>query len=210
MAICKANVTLTGTTDLLLHNGQTADPRNQYAKAMKAVSGKRKKTDADLDQLAKIEWFAGLYLGRVEKDGVKYATTILPSHVLESAFVAGARKSKRGVQAKSGLFVTQQAVLNFAGKPQGDLTEEQLQQALDELYEGGEHHLTVGVKVSTSKVMRTRPKVGDWSASLELEYDDAVMTFADVREVIEDAGRLVGVGDWRPKYGRFNAEVTPA
>ena len=26
--------------------------------------------------------------------------------------------------------------------------------------------------------------------------------------MIEDAGRLVGVGDWRPKYGRFNATVT--
>jgi hypothetical protein len=205
MAIRKANVVLNGTTDILLHNGQTADPRNQYAKAMKMISGKRKKTDADLDQLAKVEWFAGLYLGKLPDGSV---TTVLPSHVLESAFIAGAKKSKRGVQTKSGLFVDSQAVLNFEGKPEGQLDETALKDSLDALYEAGQHHLTVGVKVSTSKVMRTRPKFSGWSAECQIEFDDAVMTFADVQEVIEDAGRLVGVGDWRPKFGRFASTVT--
>lgn len=209
MAICKASVTLTGTGDLLLHNGQTADPRNTYAKQLKAISGKRKKTDADLDAMARIEWFAGLYLGKVEVDGQSYVTTTIPAHVLESAFVAGAKKSKRGVQAKSGLFVDRQAVLEFEGKPAGNLTPEQMQTELDALFDGGEHHLTVGVKVGTSRVMRTRPKVTGWKASTVVEYDDSVMTLADVRDVIEDAGHLVGVGDWRPKYGRFNASITP-
>lgn len=207
MAIRKAHVRLQGKNNILLHNGQTADPRNHYAKQMKAISSKRKKTDADLDQLAKVEWFAGLYLGKVTKDGTKYATTTIPSHVLESCFVAGAKKSKRGVQAKSGLFVDSQAVLEFEGKPEGDLSEEQLQQALDDLYESGDHSLCVGVKVGQSKVMRTRPCFSDWSAEVDVEYDDAVMTFGDVKDIIEDAGRLVGVGDWRPKYGRFEATV---
>ena len=207
MAINKATVTLTGKNDILLHNGQTADPRNTYAKQMKQISSKRKKTDADLDQLARVEWFAGLYIGK-QADGS--ATTVIPAHVLESCFVAGAKKSKRGVQAKSGLFVDSQAVLDFEGKPEGNLTAEALQESLDALYEGGEHHLTVGVKVSTSKVMRTRPKFSNWSATCVIEYDDAVLTFADVKDVIEDAGNLVGVGDWRPKFGRFEAVVTPA
>lgn len=210
MAIRKAHITMTGTTALLCHNGQTADPRNHYAKAMKQISGKRKKTDADLDQLAKIEWFAGLYIGRVEMGDSKLPTTVLPSHVLESAFIAGAKKSKRGTQAKSGLFVTKPALLDFKGKPEGALTEEQLQEALDALYESGEHHLTVGVKVGQAKVMRTRPMLSDWKATCEVEFDDEVMTFADLREVVEDAGRLVGCGDWRPKYGRFEAVVETA
>jgi len=38
-----------------------------------------------------------------------------------------------------------------------------------------------------------------------------VLTLGDVKDILEDAGRLVGVGDWRPKFGRFGvAEATPA
>jgi hypothetical protein len=31
----------------------------------------------------------------------------------------------------------------------------------------------------------------------------------DVEEIAIDAGKLVGIGDWRPKHGRFDAEVMP-
>ena len=204
----KARIRLTGKGDLLVHNGQTADPRNHYAKQLKTVSGKRKKTEADLDQLAKIEWFAGHYIQRViAEDGTASVETVLPAHVLESAIINGAKKSKRGPQAKAGIYVDQAAVLDFKGKPQGPLDEEQMQSALDELYEGGEHHLTAGVKVGQAKVMRTRPKLAEWSASTVIEFDETQVTLSDVTEIIEDAGRMVGVGDWRPKYGRFDATV---
>ena len=207
MAIRKAQLTMRGRSDILLHNGQTADPRNRYAKDMKAISSKRKKVDADFDAMSKIEWFAGLYLGRYQKDGVTYATTTIPAHVIEAAIIGGAKKSKNGPRVKSGVFVDQQAVLDFDGKPAGDLTEEQLQQALDGLYEAGEHHLTVGVRVTTNKVMRTRPKFSNWSAKTTIEFDDDQLNFGELQDIVDDAGRLVGVGDWRPKYGRFTPSL---
>ena len=94
MAICKASLTLRGRNQILLHNGQTADPRNRYAKDMKAISSKRKKVDADFDQMARIEWFAGLYVGDYQKDGNTYATTTIPAHVIEGTIIGGAKKSK--------------------------------------------------------------------------------------------------------------------
>lgn len=217
MAIKKLNISALGISDLLCHNGQTADPRNSYAKQMKAISGKRKKTDADFDQLSRIEWFAGLYVGRTgitktTEEGEKpCAALVIPSHVLESAFIAGAKKSKRGVMAKSGLFVNDQALLRFNGAPEGDLTEKELTEELGRLYDGGDHHLTVGVRVSTSKVMRTRPKFEKgWEISFGLEFDDAVLTRGDVEEILADTGRLVGLGDWRPKHGRFEVSAITA
>jgi hypothetical protein len=33
-------VTIEGTAPIIMHNGQTADPLNQYAKAIKQISGK--------------------------------------------------------------------------------------------------------------------------------------------------------------------------
>jgi hypothetical protein len=61
------------------------------------------------------------------------------------------------------------------------------------------------VTIQRNGINRTRPamKLG-WRAAFEVgvnlpEYIDRQM----LREVIEQAGRLVGVGDFRPTFGRF-------
>jgi hypothetical protein len=36
-----------------------------------------------------------------------------------------------------------------------------------------------------------------------------VLNIGDVAEMASDAGKLVGLGYWRPKHGRFNTEVIP-
>lgn len=61
------------------------------------------------------------------------------------------------------------------------------------------------VMVQRAGVNRTRPAIkAGWVASFEFmvnlpEYIDRT----SLRETIEAAGRLVGVGDFRPTYGRF-------
>lgn len=189
-------IRLQGVSPLLCHNGQTADPRNTYAKAMKAVSSKRKKTDADLDELARLEWLAGLY--RFQSD------LVIPDYVLESTMIAGAKKSKRGPQAKCGLFFTEHAILHFTGKPD-QITD----QTLAEMFESGDFTHTIGVRVSMAKVMRTRPIFRNWSCTALAQYDPDVLNHRDIEEIATDAGKLVGLGDWRPKHGRFEAQVSP-
>jgi len=179
---------------LLCHNGQTADPRNTYAKAMKAVSSKRKKTDADFDELARLEWLAGLYRFRDE--------IVIPDYVLEAVFINGAKKSKRGPQAKCGLFFTDHAVLNFPNKP-----EQINDETLSEMFDSGEYTHTVGVKVGMAKVMRTRPMFRHWSMNATASFDPDVLNLRDIEEIAVDAGKLVGIGDWRPKHGRFTAGI---
>lgn len=187
------SLTMTGTSPLLCHNGQTADPLNYYSKKLKEVSGKRKKTDADHQQMAKIEWFAGLYLSQKR--------FILPAHVIESCIISGAKKSKMGVQTKMGLFVTSDAVLSFDGMPDGDIE----QAVLEQMFDAETFAFTTGVKIGQKKVMRTRPIFRNWSAVLPLQYDPTVLNRDELQGICLDAGALVGVGDWRPKYGRFNA-----
>lgn len=55
-------VTLIGEAPIMLNNDQTADPLNHIAKAIKKISNKNKKTEADHLELSKLEWFGGLYL----------------------------------------------------------------------------------------------------------------------------------------------------
>ena len=163
---------------------------------MKAVSSKRKKTDADFDELARLEWLAGLY--RIDGD------LVIPDYVIESTMIGGAKKSKRGPQAKCGLFFTEHASLEFDGKPAviNDDT-------LAALFATGSYTHTIGVKVGMAKVMRTRPIFRNWSLTAMAQYDPDVLNMRDVEEIATDAGKLVGLGDWRPKHGRFEAEVLP-
>jgi hypothetical protein len=183
-----------GVSPLLCHNGQTADPRNTYSKAIKGISSKRKKVDADYDEMARLEWLAGLYLANDD--------LIIPDFVMESTMINGAKKSKRGPQAKCGLFFTEHASLEFAGKP--DVISDQ---TLAEMFASGDFTHTIGVKVGMAKVMRTRPMFRSWSLFATAQFDPDVLNLRDIEEMANDAGKLVGLGDWRPKHGRFNAGI---
>jgi hypothetical protein len=61
------------------------------------------------------------------------------------------------------------------------------------------------VMVQRNGITRVRPAMREgWSASIDLicnlpEYVSPIF----LRRVIDDAGRLIGVGDFRPTYGRF-------
>ncbi len=61
------------------------------------------------------------------------------------------------------------------------------------------------VTVQRNGITRTRPALkAGWKATIDLmcnipEYVDPLL----LRQVIDDAGRLIGVGDFRPTFGRF-------
>lgn len=186
-------VTLQGDS-LIMHNGRTSNPLDPFAKAMKEISSKRKKTDADLEALSNIEFKAGLYVN--EKDKV-----IIPSRVLESVLVEGAKKSKEGKLALSGMFVDTDAVLEYDGKDM----------SVDDLCKSPDHRLCVAVRVGMAKVMRTRPHFKNWKASFKVSVSDTVANESQLKRWIEDAGTLVGIGDWRPRHGRYEVvNFTPA
>lgn len=170
-----------------MHNGQLADPLNKFSKDLKRVSGKRAKTDADFAEMAKIEWYASLYVD----DG----KLCIPMEVLEAALVEGAKKQKLGKQTQSTLFVTGNAILHFDGDK---LT-------ADELWERGANRLTTGVRIQRNRVMRTRPRIEKWWCEAEVQFDDKILDPAKITEIVTTTGREIGIGDWRPKFGRFTA-----
>lgn len=171
---------------LVMHNGQTADPLNPFSKAMKQISGKRKKTDADFEALADLEFRAGLYLDEQQR-------VIVPGRVIEAAIAMGAKKSKEGKQALSGLFVDTDAVLSYEGSPM----------SVDALVKSPTHRLAVPVRVSTSRIIRTRPHFKNWSAEFLCSVREDVANDRALKTWVEACGALVGLCDWRPRHGRF-------
>ena len=177
---------------MLLHNGQTANPLNKFARQLKAVSGKRNKTDEDFEALAKIEFLAGLYLN-------PKGEYTLPAHNVEAVMLEGARKNKNGRLVQGGVFVVDDPILVFEGS----------EKTPEELWAGGEHALMVSVRVQRNRVMRTRPLIPTgWTAEILVQFDPATIEEPAIRQAFEVAGRERGIGDWRPKYGRFVVQGT--
>jgi hypothetical protein len=59
------------------------------------------------------------------------------------------------------------------------------------------------VVIERKRIMRSRPLFHDWSLSFEIEIlDDTLISPSVLKEILEKAGK-VGIGDYRPRYGRF-------
>jgi len=65
----------------------------------------------------------------------------------------------------------------------------------------------VVIPATKGRIMRHRPRLDSWAVSFTLEYDDVLLREDDVRRIVDDAGRRVGLLDFRPEhkgpFGRF-------
>ena len=55
--------------------------------------------------------------------------------------------------------------------------------------------------------MRTRPRFDDWAAEVKVHYQPELLNPAGIDRFMETAGSTIGIGDWRPRFGRFEATV---
>lgn len=177
-------VRIKGIVPLLCHNGQLADPLNQYARAMKEITSKRKKTDDDYAELRRLEWYGGLYLDSDRRP-------IIPGENLEGLLVSGAKKSRLGESAKAGIIVDDAPVIKHDGPKD-----------LDKLYECGNFIDTRKAGVKGNSVMRTRPIFRAWELEFAISFLPDVLNKSDVIKALEDGLRLCGLGDFTPRYGR--------
>jgi hypothetical protein len=177
---------IVGTVPLVMHNGRLANPLDSFAQAIKEVSGKRNKTEADYEEMARLEWLGGLYL----LDG----KPCVPGYVVEATLIKAARKQRKGKQAEAGLFVMKDFPLEYDGSRDPR-----------ELCENEAFHLCVPVRIKGNRIMRTRPIFQEWAVTVEVEINLNLVNEKDLDLWMETAGSEIGFMDWRPKYGRFTA-----
>jgi hypothetical protein len=175
-------VNIRGVRPLLMHSAAGADPLSEWAKARKAVSGKKNKTDSDHLELARIDWYSSFYCDEAKKP-------VILGTMLEACCVAGAKRSKQGQIAKASILINDNPTLvhdHPAGK----------KATADDFWELPKYRDVRGVMISRSRIMRYRPIFAVLS-------DLDVSTF---KSILETSGRFIGIGDYRPKFGLF--EVT--
>ena len=59
------------------------------------------------------------------------------------------------------------------------------------------------VVIMRARIVRARPLFKKWKLSFEIEYDNDVMSKSKLKEILDYAGSRVGLGDYRPLFGRF-------
>lgn len=183
-------LTLTGTADLLMHNSRLANPIDPATKALKRVTSKRTKTDDDHEEIARLEHAGSLYL---DPDVGPY----IPGDNLWRCLFDAAKKHKLGVKVKEGAFVTTDInPLAYSGP-----------RDVDGLWKDENFRHMASVKVGTARTMRCRPVFRQWRTQADGILDPNVLDFAELEQITETAGSMIGLGDWRPRYGRFDATL---
>lgn len=183
-------VRITGTSPLLMHSDRGANKLDPLVRAHKDLTSKKKKTEEDDAAIAKSEYTLGLYLG---KDG----GPVIPTQNIRAAIIEGARQNKRGKDVESGTLILDQNVpLEYKGPRDPE-----------KLFKTPGFVDARGVVVQRARIMRYRPMFDGWSCAVEIHYDPAKIDEADLMLACENAGRYVGLGDFRPAkkgtFGRF-------
>lgn len=111
---------------------------------------------------------------------------------MAAALVKAASLERRGPKAKAGLVIRENLLLEYDGPKE-----------VEALWQDGGFVLRSGVRIGPVRIMRTRPKFTDWQADLVVDYLPHLLNGADVTSFLDAAGEQIGIGDWRPRFGRF-------
>jgi hypothetical protein len=190
--------TWTGIRPLVMHSAAMIDPDNPNVRLLNQMQRALKKLKKEDEEgreeqrrkIERVEWEASLYF-----DGERL---FVPGDNIMRCIQEGARKSKAGKQAESGLLPVDDSVIHTTVK--GKIN-------LDSLFQDKAFSLRQAVRIpprTGSRIMKVRPMVPTgWSITFDVEYDEKVLATEALKEAMKDAGTLIGLGDWRPKFGRF-------
>lgn len=183
-------ITLKGITPLLMHSCEGVNPLHPITKELKKYSGKRTKTEEDLEMISDLEWEQGLYYD--ETVGI-----YIPSECVEASFINGAKSFRKGADVQKYCNVVDIFIpLNYGCSK----TKEQLKSDIS-------FRDVRAVNIKKSKVIRTRPRFNNWQITFNYRYDENKIDLDTIQQAIEYAGKYVGICDYRPKYGKFSALI---
>lgn len=187
MAVQMFHVAIRGKQPLLMKSARSVDPTDPLVKKMKSITGKKtKKTDEDIAAMDRYEFELGLYQNE--------QGPFIPDINIVGAIRDGAKVNRRGREISAGIEVMEEEIpLQYVGP-----------RDVDGLYEARfvDRRMVKNKGVGGS-VMRTRPRFNEWSLSFTLAIEDEVISPANVKEALMIAGARVGLGDFRPRFGRF-------
>lgn len=182
---------------LLMHNERLADPIDPYTRSLAELTGKRKKTERDHEEIGRREFVGGGYWMIDEGPTGSQAEPYIPTWNIIRCLQEAATRHKLGKHVVSGIIPIQEETPLLYDGPRD----------ADALWKSGVFHSRKGVGVGQSRVIRTRPCFADWKVVTELELDLTILDPDTVNLIAQQAGMYKGLGDARPRFGRFKGEA---
>jgi len=59
------------------------------------------------------------------------------------------------------------------------------------------------VRIGPARIVRERPRLDEWELDFSIETIDKQFPFAALKDILDEAGKMQGLGDFRPRFGRF-------
>jgi len=197
MAVKEVDVAVNGIAPLLMNNPQTVDRFNKYAKRMSHINAKKtKRTDEDYHELGNIEIRSKIYHN--EELGV-----YVPARWLMAAICKVSNKIAKIPKAdiRSAVFPTEEKLeLSYDKK--------ELVKTPDDIVGNEFFRHKMILPQGTVRLVKHAPIFHNWSFNTRLEFDDAILDASDLVRIIDYCAFRGGFGDFRPTFGRAEANVT--
>jgi len=183
-----------------MHSPDGVDPINPISIEKKKISGKRTKTEADYLELYRLDYLQAIY----HCDKVREAEGLsddkvgpyISARMIEACMREAAKKQRKGKVVVSGVMVgpDDYLPLQYNGP-----------ESIEELFtDPSRRFISISpVTIKGSRIMACRPKFREWGLDFEVIYDDEQLNRLDIRTILDTAGKLIGIGAWRPQHGQF-------
>lgn len=195
----------TGIRPLLMHNAAMIDPDNEHVRAKSELQSLLKAAKKDdytgrevlRRKIERTEWEGSLYWN---DDMGLY----VPGTNIFKCIVEGARKipGKAGKRAEAAIVPIDDTKIETAAPYPRDL---------NKLYATAQFSLRQAVRIpprTGARMMAVRPLIPTgWWFEFDVEFDEKELPEKDLIDACVTSGSLIGVCDWRPRFGRFQSEV---
>lgn len=190
-----------GIAPTMMHNGRGCDPLDPLSLAKGVFTSKRKKTVQDYEMIAHLEWLQSLYTrepGLVEIEAGKISTIGFedigwPGVNIEAMFSKAGKLRRLGEKVKRGIISDGFWKLDYQGPKD-----------VNELWNDKRFRDNQPVKLpNKTRVIRCRPIFFPWMMDFEVSFLPDVLDKTEITEMVKDAGIYIGLGEYGPRYGRF-------
>lgn len=187
-ALQKVNLRFKGTAPLLMHSERLINNFDPLTKKLKAITGKKRKSEEDELAIHRLQWEGGLYWN--ETTG-----PYIPGANLKRCIQEAAKSEKMGKNVLRGVTPLEAEIPLIYKGPRD----------IEALWDTQKHLDVRSVGVMGRKILRARPRFDEWGIETSVYINTAVINFDDFKRWIEFAGLMEGLGDYRPTFGRFQA-----
>jgi|SRR5215831_9332879 len=186
----QATLFLTGTAPLLMNSGEF-DRDGETYRAYYLLGKKKAKSLDDDARLRELEWTLRIYLD-------DEAGPYVPGKNVKELLRSAATKWRKGEEIKRSLVVVDYRIpLQYDGP-----------RTADELWAAGFKYeaMVANAGAGSGRVVRCRPMFNGWALVSEIAYDPEDLDF-DFLELVVERAKKYGLGDYRPEFGSFEAEL---